>query len=200
MFRLFFFSLPGVGLSSEVFDWDESSIAKPVPGRAPIVDAEAEADRSTGSGFTLFSDRTRCESIAMVRAQPEDLPSLNWSIESPFRWRLDPDPDSGVTGDTANVGICGCTASRSRTVKVEPRPGAGGVLTWCDAGEWCATSTVGLCGVLFFSPCPWQQAKHQKQKQQEQRHAMKVRVTGTDGNEGDDAPSGPRSPARPWTS
>ena len=57
----------------------------------------------------------------------------------------------GLAGDTANMGVCGCTASRSRIVEVEPRPGAGGALTWCDAGEWCATSTVGLCGVLFFS-------------------------------------------------
>ena len=56
----------------------------------------------------------------------------------------------GLAGDTANMGVCGCTASRSRIVEVEPRPGAGGALTWCDAGEWCATSTVGLCGVLFY--------------------------------------------------
>jgi len=57
----------------------------------------------------------------------------------------------GLAGDTANVGICGCIASRSCIIEVEPRPGAGGVLAWCDVGEWCATLTVGRWGILFFS-------------------------------------------------
>ena len=91
--------------------------------------------------MTSFSDGTRDAANPLPWSE---LPNL--SIDNPFQWRLDPDPEreldcadlsstvampGGPAGDTANV--------------------AGGVLTWCDAGEWCATSTVGPCGVLFFS-------------------------------------------------
>ena len=70
---LFFFSLAtslGIGLSREVFDWDGSGIANiPVPGAAPIVDAEAV------SRDLVLRRNMRCrESVAMVRARSKDLP------------------------------------------------------------------------------------------------------------------------------
>lgn len=116
--------------------------------------------------------------LALSGFDPKILPSPNLSIERPLRCRLDPDPDlepdldpddpvpdcaetlssreavpGGLAGDTANIGVCGSTPSRSRIVELEVRPAAGGgVLTWYDdAGEGWTTSTVGRCGVLFFS-------------------------------------------------
>lgn len=42
---------------------------------APIVNMEAEAGASAGSGFSWISDGTRAESVAMVRA---DLPQTEF--------------------------------------------------------------------------------------------------------------------------
>ena len=69
--------------------------------------------------MTSFSDRTRDAANPLSWSE---LPNL--SIDRPFQWQLDldpePDPDcadlsstvpGGLAGDTANVGVCDRTAS-----------------------------------------------------------------------------------------
>ena len=134
MLRLSLATSLGVGLSKDVFNWDGSGIANPAPGAAPIVDAEAEAGRSAGSGFwwiTSFSDGTRDAANARPSSTQRSSPA-----------RICRSTRSGAGAGRASTGLSSKVAvpgdsrreqrkrrCRSRIVDVGPRPGAGGVLT-----------------------------------------------------------------------